>query len=358
MQEPIRSPDDPELDFLARVLRAKADETDARGIWPREQLDLCAASGVFRWFLPPQHGGFGWNDSDVLRGYLKLSSACMTTAFVLTQRAGACRRIVVSENEPLQNELLPGLADGTTFATVGVSHLTTSRQHLAQPVLRATLEGEGYLLDGYSPWVTGATHADTIVMGATLTDDRQVLLAVPTDIPGVRVLQPERLIGLSASHTGRVECREARVPTHRLLAGPVENVMAQGAGARTGGLETSCLAVGLAKSAIDFLLKEAVRRPDLTDPTEALDGERQRIEADLIAAAAGQPACTPAELRARANSLALRASQSALAAAKGAGYVLGHPAGRWCREALFFLVWSCPQPVMNANLCELAGIAE
>ncbi len=61
-------------------------------------------------------------------------------------------------------------------------------------------------------------------------------------------------------------------------------------------------------------------------------------------------------LRAQANSLALRASQAALAAAKGTGYVVGHPAGRWCREALFFLVWSCPQGVMAANLCELAGL--
>ena len=80
--------------------------------------------------------------------------------------------------------------------------------------------------------------------------------------------------------------------------------------------------------------------------------------------AAGEPAtdrgCVrdASELRRRANSLALRASQAALAAAKGAGYVVGHPAGRWCREALFFLVWSCPAPVVQANLCELAGIAD
>ena len=63
------------------------------------------------------------------------------------------------------------------------------------------------------------------------------------------------------------------------------------------------------------------------------------------------------ELRTRANSLALRSTQAALAAAKGAGFVAGHPAGRWCREALFFLVWSCPQSVVAANLCELAGLA-
>jgi hypothetical protein len=47
-----------------------------------------------------------------------------------------------------------------------------------------------------------------------------------------------------------------------------------------------------------------------------------------------------------------------LSAAKGSGYVIGHPAGRWCREALFFLVWSCPQPVLSAHLCELAGISD
>ncbi len=43
-----------------------------------------------------------------------------------------------------------------------------------------------------------------------------------------------------------------------------------------------------------------------------------------------------------------------MTAAKGAGFIEGHPVGRWCREALFFLVWSCPQPVMQAHLCELA----
>ena len=54
-----------------------------------------------------------------------------------------------------------------------------------------------------------------------------------------------------------------------------------------------------------------------------------------------------------ANSLVLRATQVLLAATKGAGYVAGHRAGRLAREALFFLVWSCPQPVVTANLREL-----
>ena len=42
--------------------------------------------------------------------------------------------------------------------------------------------------------------------------------------------------------------------------------------------------------------------------------------------------------------LALQATQVALTVAKGAGFVAPHPAQRWARQALFFLVWSCPRP--------------
>jgi alkylation response protein AidB-like acyl-CoA dehydrogenase len=61
-------------------------------------------------------------------------------------------------------------------------------------------------------------------------------------------------------------------------------------------------------------------------------------------------------LRADATGLVIRAAQAALAASKGAGFVRGHPAERLAREALFFLVWSCPQAVTSTVLCELAGL--
>ena len=64
------------------------------------------------------------------------------------------------------------------------------------------------------------------------------------------------------------------------------------------------------------------------------------------------------ELRQQANSLVLRSTQAALSAAKGAGFLASHPTGRWAREALFFLVWSCPQPVVAANMCELAQLCD
>jgi alkylation response protein AidB-like acyl-CoA dehydrogenase len=280
----------------------------------------------------------------------------LTTTFVITQRTGACRRIAKADNAWAREKCLPPLIQGRRFATVGISHLTTSRQHLGRPVLTATISPEAVTLDGYSPWVTGAKHADWIVTGATTADGLQVLVAVPTDLPGVVVESPVELIGVSASQTGAVRFERAQVPSEWLLAGPGPDIMKQGIGAKSGGLQTSTLATGLSAAAIEYLEQQRDVRSDLSAATVSLRQTWNGLRDDLLSAADGHPVCSNEELRTRANSLVLRATQAALAAAKGAGYVVGHPTGRWCREALFFLVWSCPQPVMSANLCEFAGL--
>lgn len=369
---------------LGDRLREEAAETDRTGRWPAEQLRLCGAAGVYEWFLGPEWGGRGWSDEQVVHGYLALSAACLTTTFILTQRTGACRRIAGSANEVLKQRLLPGLVQGTLFATVGISHLTTSRRYLSKPVLTAEATSAGFRLNGMSPWVTGGAAADVIVTAATYVEngavtDRQLLMAVPTNMVGVRVGEPLPLIGVSASSTGPVHFDGVDVPRDWQIAGPVANVMTSGVGGSTGGYETSTLALGLAQAAIDYMAAEAAKRPDLREPMLALGAEYQVLLDDLLCVVRGDTSCrtenaispdhsalamdrsvhSPSKesIRQRANSLVLRATQAALTAAKGAGYVVGHPAGRWCREALFFLVWSCPQPVANANLCELAGIA-
>jgi alkylation response protein AidB-like acyl-CoA dehydrogenase len=215
---------------------------------------------------------------------------------------------------------------------------------------------DGFVLDGFSPWVTGARHADVIVSGGILPSGEQVLLAVPTDLPGVTRSAPVGLLALTGSQTGEVRFDRVHVDKSALLAGPAENVMAGRSGTGTGGLATSALAVGLSSAAIDYLEREARNRDNLQAPAAGLRNEHRLLEADLLALAGGNPVCSNEDVRARANSLALRSTQATITAAKGSGYVQGHPAGRWCREAMFFLVWSCPQPVANAALCELAGL--
>lgn len=347
-----------ELEELCESLRSSAcPSTLPDPAWPAASIQALQKAEVFRWFIPQKYGGLEWGESEIVEGYLELSQACLTTTFILTQWNAACKRILGSTNEELKARLLPDLASGEQFGTVGISHLTTSRQHLGKPVLSAQTTEGGFILQGMSPWVTAAAHADVLVVGATLEDMTQVLLAVDSQTPGVRAKEGEHLVGLSQSCTGQVEFDEVFVPEERLIAGPVENVLSAGTGGGAGGLQTSTLAIGLSLAAVGFLQQQTARRPELEAAAAKLAQDALQLKDDLLLLVDGQEAsCSGSDLRQQANSLVLRATQAALMAAKGAGYLASHPTGRWATEALFFLVWSCPQPVAAANLCELAQI--
>lgn len=350
----VETPDCQPMDELCETLRQWSTKWARIQDWPADSLRLCGQAGVYRWFLPQEQGGLGWSESDQTRGYLRLAEADLTTTFVITQYMGSIRRIAGSDNQQLGQRWLASLVSGDRFGTVGISHLTTSRRHLSQPALRAAETERGFVLNGVAPWVTGAPHADVYVIGATLDDGREILAAVPATDSGIRSGAGCDLVALSASCTDRVDFENVQVDSSMIIGGPVENVMQSGIGARTGGLQTSTLAIGLARAAATFLADEASRREDLRAAADELTKEIDQLQDLLLRASDGEAQCDASDVRASANRLVLRTTQAALTAAKGAGFVEGHPVGRWCREALFFLVWSCPQPVAQAHLCEMA----
>jgi butyryl-CoA dehydrogenase len=343
-----------EADFV--TLAGLAEDADRRPDWPQASWEVIRRAGVLEWSIPTACGGQERDGPAQLLGFEALASACLTTAFILSQREAAVRRIRDSGREDLCRELLRPLACGGRFATVGLSQLTTSRQH-GGPALRVEATATGFVLDGSMPWVTGADHADHLVTGGVLPDGRQVLLVLPADTPGVTVGPPMDLAALAGSRTAEVTCNRVRVDRHWLLAGPMENVFKSGSRGGTGGLETSCLALGLAGAAVDRIFEEAKLRPDLTELAERLESDRTEIRKELHRLAGGGLSAPTAalDLRAKANALVLRATQAALTACKGAGFVHPHPAQRWARQALFFLVWSCPRPAAEATLDILFG---
>jgi alkylation response protein AidB-like acyl-CoA dehydrogenase len=338
------------------VLARRANEVDGRPVWPEASWKELQNAGVLRWCIAPEYGGGGLPGLDLLRGYEQLANACLNTCFILSQRDAACRRLRDGQNEELRRQLLPRLAEGRTFITVGLSQMTTSRQHLG-PTLRAREERKRFVLDGTIPWVTGAARADHFVIGAVLEDGRQFLAVLPAKQQGVSVGPPLELAALEGSLTAEIRLNNVIVERQWLLAGPVERVMTIGGRGGTGGVETSCLALGLAGAAIDYLKSEAAARPDLAPIAERLDHSRQLLRSEMYGLVEGTCAAdAAAQLRGKANSLVLRASQAALTASKGTGFLRQHPAQRWARQALFFLVWSCPRPAADATLAYLAPI--
>ena len=148
-----------------------------------------------------------------------------------------------------------------------------------------------------------------------------------------------------------------RVEQSDLLAGPALDIMSNPGAVGTAGLETSALALGQARVALEALVALAPDRTELTEPLELLCDHWQTYWSQLVAQARGDAnAVSPAQIRTQANSLVLRSTQAYLTARKGTGFLRTEPAQRSARQALFFLVWSCPTPVAQAAIRDLAGL--
>ena len=116
----------------------------------------------------------------------RLAGGSLTAVFILSQHDAAIRRLLAAGDSPTATRWQQAIGRGEAVATVGISHLTTSRR-LGSQAIRVVEAGPGrYRLDGTMPWVTGATRADLVVTGGTLDDGRMVLVALPTDQSGRR----------------------------------------------------------------------------------------------------------------------------------------------------------------------------
>jgi butyryl-CoA dehydrogenase len=351
--------DDPAEDQLSELttrLESLDGPADEHGQWPEPLWSALVEQGAPLWSLPPELGGQACGRALLLQRYARVAEGSLTAAFILSQHEAGVRRLAAAPDRPCAREWLGRIAAGTAFTTVGISHLTTSKR-LGDSPMSATSTPDGFLLNGAMPWVTAACRADIIVTGAPLSDGRQIMAAVPSDRPGLTVLPSFPLAALQASCTAEVACDGVHLDESDLLAGPDSTVTTHPSAAGTGGLETSAIALGQARAALAAIFAMAPRETPLFDAAVALSDTWMRTWAYLMTAAEGLSSSpTSGQVRGQANTLVLRATQSYLTARKGSGFLRTEPAQRWARQALFFLVWSCPSPVAQAAIRDLAGL--
>ena len=299
-------------------LAALAGHADAEPIWPATSLRIARELGAPRWSIPTEWGGQALDRAVQLEGSEQIAAADLTTSFILSQREAAVR-LILQANDSIRQRYLPALARESCSPRLAC-RLTTSGQHRA-PSLRSGAGEKGYRLDGEVPWVTGADHADLIVIGGVLEDGKQILLLLSRSLPGLWVESPLSLAALMGSRTAKVRCDGVEVPSDHVLAGPGEHLVRSG-----GGLDTSCLALGLTRAAVAFMLQESERRPAVAPASQrlndALQVKRQRLH-ELARSEADDE--NVLALRVNCTRLVLHHHPAALAVAKGTGFVLPHP---------------------------------
>lgn len=350
-------PDDARIESLVANLTREDGPADAAESWPEGLWQLLVEAGATRWALPRDFGGQPCSRPLFVERYARLASGSLAAAFLLSQHDAAVRRLSGAASREGAQRWLHAIGSGQAFATVGISQLTTSRRLGTQALLATATAPGTYRLQGAMPWVTGACRANVFVTGALLDDGRQILVALPADRPGVTVQPAFELAALQASCTAEVTLDDVIVTDSDLLAGPSPELSAQPGAVGTAGLETSALAMGQARAALAALVSMAEDRIELNDPVDVLCETWAQTWSALMACARGdESSVSPSQVRAQANALVLRTTQAYLTARRGSGFLRSEPAQRWARQALFFLVWSCPMPIAQAAIRNFAGL--
>lgn len=340
------------LERLALRLRAWEESCPPENEWPEEALRWAGEAGVWRGVIGRRYGGAGLDAAGRARMYEHLGRGSLTCALIISQRDGACELIEAGENAALAERLLPALARGELFATVSLSQLTTSRR-AGPAALCARTEGEGFVVDGMMPWVTGARRADYIVAGAVVEDGRQVLLCVATGAEGVVVEEPMSLLALEGSETSAVRCHGVRVGRDCVVRGPAEQVLERRGPAKS--LTVASIGIGVAgalAAMIGQLRDYAGAEVAAHANAGAVRYEELRRRLYELAAAIdeGDEQVPAVSMRTAVNDLLVRLAGTCLVLAKGGGYRRPGAVERLIREALFFLVWSAPETVQRGTL--------
>lgn len=313
------------------LLFTHALDVDGRDEIPRAHFDALAAAGLYGIAGPRDAGGL---DLDVVaqrRVREVLAGGCLTTAFVWAQHHGAVR-CVRDAPTPIRAAWLARLCDGRARAGLALVGLKPGPSEL-----HIERRGDGWVVDGRSPLVTGWGYIDVLLVAARLRSDAGAIAfaLVDTARPGLRA-RPRRLAALNATRTVALDFDGVELgETDVVETATLPAWAAEGEGVRINGV----LAIGVAERCAR-LLESAALHEDAAAARHALD---TAADGDELARA-----------RADAALLALRAASTLVAARGSVAIDLRDHAQRLAREAIFLLAFGQRPAIKDALLRGLA----
>ncbi|WP_206615839.1 acyl-CoA dehydrogenase family protein [Rhodococcus xishaensis] len=318
------------------ILFPVAGRVDADGQIPDSHFEVLAEHGFY--------GLAAADETDLTPSVLvevieTLCGGCLATGFTWVQHFGPAAVIANSPNSDLRERYLAGLLDGTIRA--GGSNAGAIP---VPPLLWARRVDDGYVLDGFAPFVTGWGMIDLLMVLARDEVDNSIVQAfIPTD--SLRGLSAELLplIAARGSNTVRLMFDGVAVPAE-MVAGaltPEEFAEGQPLVIRLGG----CAAMGVTRRAITELKALGA---------EAEPFEKQVAQARLDLDAAVEGRAEIADARACASALAVRTATALVTAKGGSSAIVGNTAERLMREATFTLVIAGRPTIKSALLKRLS----
>jgi alkylation response protein AidB-like acyl-CoA dehydrogenase len=241
----------------------KAAEIDATAEFPWDNVRLLRESGFLGMAFPEEYGGGGADHISHIVVKEEIARACLSTCTIMAAQYLGSVPLMLVGTQAQKEKYLPRLADGEILAAFGLTE-PGAGSDAGKITTTASIDGDGYLINGAKCFVTNGEVADFYVVFAK-TDPQAGTRGISAFIvekgtPGFRFGKKVNKMGIRASATSELIFEDCHVPADNLLGAEGEgyklalrtlDYSRPGVGAE---------AVGLAQAALDASLEYASQR--------------------------------------------------------------------------------------------------
>ncbi len=383
----VLTADHDELRAMVRELASeriapRAAEIDEKAEFPWDLKDLLASQDLLGTCFSEDHGGTALDTLAQTILVEEISRADATTSLIpIVQKLGALPIILVGTTEQ-KDRYFPRLASGEWLIAFALTEAAAGSD-VAANTMRATREGDNYVLNGSKRFITHGSIASVLTVFA-LTDPaaggRKGMSAfiVETDTPGFAAPRVEHKMGIRGSPTAELTFDDVRVPAANRLGEEGEGFKIAMATLDRSRLSIAAQAVGIAQGALDASVSYAADRQqfgqrvadfqgiqwmlaDMASQTEAARQLTYAAAARVDAEAQDLPYWT-SSAKLVAGDTAMRVTTDAVQVMGGYGYITEYPVERMMRDAKITQLYEGTQQIQRLivarQLLQRAGVAK
>lgn len=320
--------------------------------------------------VPEQYGGASGTFFEAILAVEEISAVDPSVGVLVDVQNTLCVNALVRwATEDQKQRYLPRLA-ADTIAAYALSEAGSGSDAFALE-MRATRQGDDYILNGQKLWITNAKEAGLFIVFATIDRDAGykgiTAFLVEKDTPGFTLGKKEDKLGIRASSTCELVFRDCRVPSANVLGEPGTGYRIAIETLNEGRIGIGAQMVGLAQGAWQHAVRWAKERRQFGRPLADFQAMQfqlaemaTRIEAARLMVYnaarlkdAGQPFLKEAAMaKYFASHVAESVASLAVEVFGGSGFVKDYPVEKFYRDAKIGKIYE------GTSFMQLATIAK
>jgi len=261
-----------EQSMIKKTIKEFAEEEVAPGVierdrlkkFPLEVFQKLSKLGMMGLPFPEEYGGAGSDSISFAIVTEELSRACGSTGITYSAHIslGGAPLYMFGTEEQKQKYLIP-ICTGESFGAFGLTEPNAGSDAGGTKTKAIEKDGE-YVINGNKCFITNASYAKylaiTAVTGQSEGKKDISAIIVPTDSPGLTVIDQYEKMGLHASNTTELVLQDVHVPMSQLLGKQGEGFKQFLATLDGGRIGIGAMAVGIAQAAYEKALSYAKER--------------------------------------------------------------------------------------------------